>query len=270
MQTLLDGADELARKLRARDKGVVIQVCRACGYAPCACRCPGCEICGGSGFVKRHEEGQYEGRALRYAVEPCPNYASRVIRQAVQTGKEMGGLFADEVMKLDWDMVKPGYSDGVKARDAVKACYEHGSGMVLMFGTFGQAKTLTMKIAVAQALRDGKKARYAKLTQVLDDIRLAYDEKESMMTALLERIAEWRELDVLALDEMDKAAKNSDWAMDRIFNLIDDRYVLAIRGRSITLAAGNWQNLNELNGPFGYFRSRIEDNRFAEAFASVV
>lgn len=262
MQTLRNAGKELLRNTNLRAAQPIGPRCPACGYSPCACRCPGCDICGGSGYVRMYRE---DG-----PIEPCPNYTRRVLIQTANAGKEIGGLVADEVLNLSWDMVKAGYSDGVKARDAVKATYEHGSGLVLLFGTYGQAKTLTMKIAVAQALRDGKKARYAKLTQVLDDIRLAYDEKESMMSALLDRIEAWRDLDLLALDEMDKAAKNSDWATDRIFNLIDDRYVLAVRGKSITLTAGNWQSLNDLNGPFGYFRSRIEDNRFNESFSSVV
>lgn len=236
--------------------------CPTCGNPICSCRCPNCSICGGSGYVKRSDTNDVTDPDFG-KIDQCPNYSKRIIQQEAQAGKEIGGLAAEEVVKLVWDMVKPGYSDGVKARDAVKQAYDHGSGLVLLFGTFGQAKTLTMKIAVAQALRDGKRARYAKLTTVLDDIRMAYDAKENMQAELLRRTQTWRELDVLALDEMDKAAKNSDWAMDRIFNLLDDRYMLAVREKALTITAGNWTSLDDLNSAFGYFRSRIEDNRFA-------
>ena len=267
MQTLSKAAKfEQARwellKQRIADRADTVPPapCPTCGHAICLCRCPKCSICGGSGYVRRSDTDDVTDPNFG-KIDQCPNYSRTIILADAQAGKELGGLAAEEVLQLQWSMVKPGYSDGVKAREAVKRAYECGSGLVLLFGTFGQAKTLTMKIAVATALRDGKRARYAKLTNVLDDIRMAYDSKENMQGELLRRIEAWRELDVLALDEMDKAAKNSDWAMDRIFNLLDDRYMLAVREKSLTITAGNWMNLDDLNSAFAYFRSRIEDNR---------
>ena len=268
MITFQTKAEKLREKLaerRAASSAIAIpDKCPHCGNYVCSCRCPDCSVCGGSGYIHVNEFAEPTHRDFGQ-VKPCPNSSRKMISVSAQSGFDKGGLKPDEYMQLDWKMVKPGFSDGIKARDAILKTYQHGSGLVFVFGNFGQAKTLSMKIAVAVALREGKRARYAKLTNVLDDIRTAYDEKERKMQALLDKIAEWRDLDLLALDEMDKA-QESDWARDRIFNLIDDRYQLAVREEAITLMAGNYHGVDEVSG---YLRSRIEDNRFS-AFGSVV
>ena len=98
------------------------------------------------------------------------------------------GLREDEAQALTWEAVKPNVSDGMKALEAVKPAYERGWGMVFLWGTYGQAKTLIGKILVATAFRCGKRAAYANMSGVLDNIRLAFDEQEHKNTELVRRI----------------------------------------------------------------------------------
>ena len=165
------------------------------------------------------------------------------------------GIREDE-LSLTWDSIKPGYSDGYKARDVVKAQFERGWGMVFLWGTYGQAKTLLGKIMTVQAYRAGKRAAYANMSGVLDDIRLAFDEREGKTTELLRRMEWWKERDILFIDELDKS-NSTEWAQERLFQLLDYRYMQAIREQALTVIASNKSD-DELDG---YLKSRLNDRR---------
>jgi len=165
------------------------------------------------------------------------------------------GLHESE-LNLAWNKVTPGISDGKKAVDAVQPKYEQGFGMVFLWGTYGQAKTLTGKILIATANREGKTAAYANVSGVLDDIRLAFDERESKTTELLRRMDYWTSRDVLFLDEIDKC-NETDWAKERIFQLLDQRYTRAIREEALTVIASN----SKVGALDGYLASRLQDKR---------
>lgn len=157
---------------------------------------------------------------------------------------------------LSWSLVRPGQSDGYKGLAAVKEAYERGWGMVFLHGTYGQAKTLIGKILTATAAKDGKLAAYANMAAVLDDIRLAYDEEEHKTTELLRRSAWWLDRDVLFLDEIDRC-NATQWAQERMFQLLDGRYMRAIREEALTVLASN-KATGELDG---YIQSRLKDKR---------
>lgn len=159
-------------------------------------------------------------------------------------------------LSMSWDLVKPEISDGPKAMEAVRPAYERGFGMVFLWGTYGQAKTLIGKILVATALRDGLRPAYANMAAVLDDIRLAFDEPEHKTTELIRRMDWWSGRDVLFLDELDKT-NGTDWARERMFQLLDQRYTRAIREEALTVIASN-QSDAALDG---YLKSRLQDHR---------
>jgi DNA replication protein DnaC len=178
----------------------------------------------------------------------------------LQAGKidQRVGLTADEIRNLTWKLAKKGVNQADQACEVTKHAYVSGHGMVFMYGGYGQGKSLVLKIAVATALNEGKRAAYANLAGVLDDIRIAYDERENKMTELVRRMEWWASLDVLAIDELDKVGQ-TEWARERIFQLLDARYQRAIRQEALTVIAANYQSTDELSG---YLKSRIEDNRF--------
>jgi predicted AAA+ superfamily ATPase len=165
------------------------------------------------------------------------------------------GIQADEVI-LDWSAIRSDVSDGIKARDAVREKYLCGFGMVFLSGTWGQGKTLVGKILTATAIREGKRAAYANVSSVLDDIRLAFDEPEHKTTELLRRMDFWISRDVLFLDEVDKS-NDTPWAQERIFQLLDQRYQRAIREEALTVLASNSSD----GALDGYLKSRLHDRR---------
>ena len=65
-----------------------------------------------------------------------------------------------------------------RAQEATQTAYRAGHGLVYLYGGFGQGKSLILKIAVTAAVTEGKRAAYANLAGVPDDIRSAYDERE--------------------------------------------------------------------------------------------
>ncbi len=219
---------------------------------------PDCPLCGGVGYIR------YEvplGHPKFGKVERCPRAQALVVEKSLQAGEidPRVGLIADELRTLSWDLVKKGVNQADLACNITRRAYTAGYGVVFLHGGFGQGKSLVLKIATAMALKAGKCAAYANLAGVMDDIRLAYDERENKMTELVRRMDWWTSLDVLAIDELDKAGQ-TDWARERIFQLLDVRYQRAIRQEALTVIASNHESLDELSG---YLKSRIEDNRFA-------
>lgn len=165
------------------------------------------------------------------------------------------GIFESD-LELTWGAIAPDISDAIKGANAVRPAYERGHGMVFLTGSWGQGKTLIGKILVASAIRDGKTGAYANMSRVLDDIRLAFDEKEYKTTELLRRMEWWTNRDVLFIDELDKV-NETDWAYERIHQLLDQRYVKAVREQAVTVVASNKSD-KELDG---YLRSRLNDTR---------
>jgi DNA replication protein DnaC len=94
------------------------------------------------------------------------------------------------------------------------------------------------------------------MSHVLDHIRLAFDEQEHKTTDLIRRMDFWISRDVLFLDELDKC-NSTEWAQERMFQLLDQRYTRAIREEALTVIASNKANAM-LDG---YLNSRLQDRR---------
>jgi len=218
---------------------------------------PDCPECGGVGYIR------YDvpvGHPKFGKLERCLKAQMLITKQSLQVGEidPRVGLTPNELRNLSWDLVKKGVNQADRACEVTRRAYMSGHGMVFMYGGYGQGKSLVLKIAVATALNEGKRAAYANLAGVLDDIRIAYDERENKMTELVRRMEWWASLDVLAIDELDKVGQ-TEWARERIFQLLDARYQRAVRQEALTVIAANYQSTDELSG---YLKSRIEDNRF--------
>ena len=162
-----------------------------------------CPRCSGFGYVQ-------SVKTERWFVCPCSSETKEKFLKAMEPKTDWSriGILESEV-NMNWSLIKPGISDGVKALEAVQPAYERGHGAIFLWGTWGQAKTLIGKILVATAYRAGKRAAYANVSNVLDDIRLAFDEREHKTTALLKRMDYWISRDVLFIDELDKV-NNTD------------------------------------------------------------
>lgn len=260
-ETVEKVAFELSQKLQLarRQHPGATDTTSSSSYKPSLCY-PECEICGGIGYFKN--PNAQIGDPDFGKIETCPNAIRLNLERQLASGclDPRIGLTAGEIPKLKWELIRDGLSDGHKARDAVMVGYAKGYGIVFLYGKSGQAKTLALKIGVATAFRDGKRSAYANMLSILDDIRTAFDEKENRQTELLRRMDWWNSLDVLAIDELDKI-NSTEWARERMFQLIDLRYQRAIRQEALTIIAANIENTDELDP---YLRSRLEDNRFTE------
>jgi len=218
---------------------------------------PDCPECGGAGYVRLEVA---VGHPKFGKLERCLRALALEHARSLQVGEvdPRVGLTLDELRHLSWDLVKRGVNQADQACEVTQRAYGSHYGIVFLYGGFGQGKSLVLKIAVATALNEGRRAAYANLAGMLDDIRIAYDERENKMTELVRRMEWWTALDVLAINELDKVGQ-TDWARERIFQLLDARYQRAVRQEALTVIAANHQSLDELSG---YLKSRIEDNRF--------
>ena len=248
--------DKIRADMAARGmKPVTEQEFRQAVQKSASVRDTDCPLCHGSGYFKSNPEALI-GEKNFGKIETCPNYRKKSLESMnlLQFGIEKSEL------GLDWQAVKNkiGHmrSDAQKAVQAVLPAYEAGHGMIALLGSYGQGKTLVGKILISTALRAGKRAAYANMARILDDIRLAFDEKEYMTRALLEHMEFWNGLEILFIDELDKV-NATDWALERMFQLLDQRYSRAIREEALTVVASN-KELKELDG---YLVSRLQDNR---------
>lgn len=210
---------------------------------------PKCAECNGFGYV---QSGIYK----TWFSCRCVALAREKFLDGMQPKVDYAaiGLREDE-LQLTWSAVKPNISDGMKAVNAVKPAYARGWGMIFLWGTWGQAKTLVGKILTATAYREGKRATYANMSDVLDNIRLAFED-DHMGTELIRRMEWWTSRDVLFIDELDKVNETS-WAHDRMFKLLDQRYARGIREEALTVIASNKSD----DALDGYLASRLNDRR---------
>ncbi len=214
---------------------------------------PDCPICKGQGWITENPEAR-PGEPGFGSVVSCPNRFKAIITE----GNDRFGLEPAELWGLTWDKVRIGISAGYTALAPVQAAVERRHGMIFLWGDYGQAKTLLLKISVAESLRSGTQAVYANLTDILDHVRAAYDDDQAAMNELVNRVDYWSGLPVLAIDELDKS-NETRWARERIHQLLDRRYALAVRQKALTLIASN-RAAGELDG---YLASRLEDARWA-------
>ena len=219
---------------------------------------PDCPHCHGSGYVR---ENVPVGHPKFGKIERCPNAKRRDLTNAVASGEldPRAGVTARDMQELSWNSIQKfnqAYGVGLKIKDA----YMAGAGLFLLYGRYGQGKSLILKVAAVSALADGRSAAYANMSAVLDDIRLAYDTNDQAMSELVRRMKWWIDLDVLCIDELDKTSE-TPWAKERLFRLLDERYARAVRAEALTVIAANYERLDELTG---YLRSRMEDAIFGD------
>lgn len=126
------------------------------------------------------------------------------------------------------------------------------SGILTVWGTTGNAKTVVLMSIVNECVERGIGAVYLTGFDLVGYIRDAFKEDDSALA----RIRRFENVPVLCLDELDKV-KMTDWVIEQITDLIDRRYRLGMEGGYGTVIAMN-KNPDQLPT---WIYSRLSDGR---------
>lgn len=209
---------------------------------------PNCDICGGVGLV-RYDVATTDPRFGK--LFPCPNLplVSPIYNECGLTVQERS---------LAWNVIKGRKDEAAndtlhEAVAAVKAVMAKGSGMVILYGGNGLAKSLILKIAVAETLRArrGVMARYVLMPDIVEDLRSSFD-ADRPGQSLKEATNRYYTYPVLAIDELG-VERDTPFAAEKQFIVLDHRYNAAIENGEplVTLLATNL-SIND-------FPARIKD-----------
>jgi DNA replication protein DnaC len=222
------------------------QPVRSVGFTTGLCE-PNCPTCNGLGYVRSDAP---VGHPNFGKISPCPE------SDPFTRYKGVLNLQTDEML-LTWADVADRY-DVYKAVKAVQQVIQQGYGWVFLHGDYGLAKTLILKVAIAEFCRSTRQpASYIRMAEIIDHLRGAFDAKNPSEESAA-RLDMWSELPFLAIDEFDRV-RATEYATERRFVLMDRRYEQACRQRSITLMAANCTP-DDLEG---YLADRIYDGRFS-------
>jgi hypothetical protein len=214
---------------------------------------PNCELCGGIGWVRNADA--WPGDPGFGKLSPCPNLDLTKVY-----GAEAG--LDEKEFGLTWlNLVNRGAT--LRASEAVRNTIIRGYGFVYLWscdeqenpGGNGLAKSLILKIAVAEALRSNKRAAYVDMAVLLDRLRSAFD-KDHPSGDALSRIEFWEKVPILALDEFNRVNETS-YATEKRYTLLNTRYAQMIRKQSITIIASNTPPEQQENA----IRDRLKDGR---------
>lgn len=214
------------------------------GYCLCD---PDCPQCGGRGWLRNDVPVSHPmfGR-----LSPCPR------SDPFKRYSKILGISPEE-RELTWAKVILDSQSLVKAVNAVKKTLERGYGWVYLWGDYGLAKTLIMKIALVEYCKASRQpASYIRMVEILDHLRGAFD-AQSPSEESQARLDMWADLPLLCIDEFEKV-KSTEWASERRFVLMDRRYEQACREKAITLMASNADPATLE----GYLADRVHDGRF--------
>lgn len=197
---------------------------------------PDCETCGGSGYVRLDVSISDSRFGKLY---PCP---SAPLFSSVWN---VTGLSVAE-RSYDWSMIRSRKeieaNESLKqAVKVVKEVMERKRGLVLLYGGNGLAKSLILKIAVAETIRQQRGAigKYILMPDLVEDLRASYDE-ERAGASLREATERYKAFPVLAIDELG-VERDTSFTEEKRFIIIDHRYNAAIENKEplITLLATN-------------------------------
>jgi DNA replication protein DnaC len=215
---------------------------------------PDCPDCHGSGFVSVRSVEPSPWRAGEVEVERTRTCDRQML--LIQTA---ASRLAPDELAMRWADVED-MDDAKAAEKLIRAVMQDGFGWVYLHGDPGIAKTVLLKVAVAESIRQGVQAAYTNMSAILDDLRAAYDTNAPNEQSIA-RLERWTRIPLLAIDEFDRF-KATEFAKEKLYRLMDARYVYALRGGSMTLMASNLPPEGLAVDGDQYLVDRIRDGRF--------
>lgn len=210
------------------------------------CR-PDCELCHGVGFLRYDVPYAHP---LFGKLDLCPN----VDRWNLPYARRFG-ITKQESDSLHWNSVLD-VNGADAAVQRVQTLLNRGHGWLYLWGSHGLAKTLLLKIAVAQWIKRDHEGAYARMAEIIDHQRAAFD-SETPSLASEERLQWWSNVPLLAIDEIERM-RSTQFSLERQFLLLDRRYESAVAKETMTIMASN-EAPSTLPS---YLSDRIYDGRF--------
>lgn len=208
---------------------------------------PACPSCLGIGYV-RLDSRDFESSTFGTLYEcECAHGKGESIRALQMT---RASRLDNESLKLRYAHIRRGAI--TPAVQAVRETVKRGGGWVFIWGNYGTGKSLLARTTVAECLNSRQPAVYALWSDVLADIRDGF--KDGVAE---DRLADWRSIGVLVLDEVSRY-KSTEWTDELIPRLITARYEDACANRTVTIFVCN-------EGPATlppFWESRVNDGRF--------
>ena len=178
----------------------------------------GCLRCGGAGFVRRARDldDPLFGRA-----EPCScilDETGEVRRSRLERISNLGALtrFTFEALR----------GDATTAGAQVRAYAGDPDGWLVLKGPSGSGKTHLAAAIANERIDRGEPVLFMFTPDLLDGLRASYEpsEGEPGFDVLFEQV---RSAPLLILDDIDAAA-SSEWAREKLFQLVNARYNAAL------------------------------------------
>ena len=200
--------------------------------------------CGGTGYFRRDYP---VGHKLFGRAKPCQCKVEEKLTAQVEQGRQD---LAPSEQKYDWSTWTGTDKDALK-RVKVFAAQKWGIGC-LWSTTKGVGKTGLLATVANVMLAEGIPVRFLTVTKFLDELRACYDKDKKELRENFDDVFEYFcTVKVLLLDEWGKE-KASDWAWEKFFALMDERF--RYYDRRLTLLATNeapdyhnavWSRLSE-------------------------
>jgi hypothetical protein len=213
---------------------------------------PACAICGGLGRYSLNVP-THDPRFGR--LFPCDCTAAwRAARL-----QELSGLYGEERNVMLSDIIDAG--PGTRAMiEAGRVIIEQPRGILTLWGTCGNAKTLVLQGVVNECIARGIDAVYVTMLDLIEYIREAYQEgQEGINGSAWQRMDRFTAVRVLAIDECDKV-KRSEWVLERQTAIFDKRHRLGLAGHCGTMLAMNADPNDPAVMP-DWISSRLNDGR---------
>lgn len=211
---------------------------------------PDCVLCAGLGLVRVDVTFGHPLFGKLFVCECCEGDADYASAQKLA---KLSGLPAAD-RALTWDSMFRNQA-AIKAITAVQGTIDRGWGWAYLYGDPGPGKTLVIKIAVAEMVKQGRPAVFVTWPDLLDHLRGGYRADDYD-----ERIELWRNVEILAIDEFGRGRDN-EFVEEVELKVLNHRYERAtVQQRGITLFTSNF----EPDHFDAWLASRLRDKRFTQ------